>query len=52
MAEIKKRLEIFNELKSKGCFDDVTLDLQHAREVIRLMDTCESRSLVTTIYFH
>ncbi|EYB91278.1 hypothetical protein Y032_0207g2005 [Ancylostoma ceylanicum] len=39
MAEIKKRLEIFNELKAKGCFDDVTLDLQHAREIIRLMDT-------------
>ncbi|CAJ0600184.1 unnamed protein product [Cylicocyclus nassatus] len=39
MAEIKKRLDIFNELKSKGCFDDVTLDLTHAREIIRLMDT-------------
>ncbi|KAK6739624.1 hypothetical protein RB195_008241 [Necator americanus] len=39
MTEIRKRLEIFNDLKAKGCFDDVTLDLQHAREVIRLMDT-------------
>ncbi|PIO66783.1 Arsenite-resistance protein 2 [Teladorsagia circumcincta] len=39
MADIKKRLEIFNDMKSKGCFDDFTLDLQHAREIIRTMDT-------------
>lgn len=39
MAAIKKRLEIFNDLKAKGCFDDLTLDLQHAREIIRIMDT-------------
>ncbi|KAK5983768.1 Serrate RNA effector molecule [Trichostrongylus colubriformis] len=39
MADVKKRLEIFNDMKSKGCFDDLTLDLQHAREIIRTMDT-------------
>ncbi|KAK6047971.1 hypothetical protein COOONC_14525, partial [Cooperia oncophora] len=39
MADIKKRLEIFNDMRSKGCFDDLTLDLQHAREIIRTMDT-------------
>ncbi|VDO28920.1 unnamed protein product [Haemonchus placei] len=39
MADIKKRLEIFNDMKAKGCFDDFTLDLQHAREIIRTMDT-------------
>lgn len=44
MAAIKKRLEIFNDLKAKGCFDDLTLDLQHAREIIRIMDTCKLNS--------
>ncbi|WKY00575.1 hypothetical protein Q1695_014979 [Nippostrongylus brasiliensis] len=39
MAAIKKRLEIFNDLKAKGCLDNFTLDLQHAREIIRIMDT-------------
>ncbi|KAJ1346952.1 hypothetical protein KIN20_001887 [Parelaphostrongylus tenuis] len=39
LADVKKRLEIFNDLKSKGCFNDLSLDLQHAREIIRLMDT-------------
>uniref|UniRef100_A0A7I5E8U6 Serrate RNA effector molecule homolog n=1 Tax=Haemonchus contortus TaxID=6289 RepID=A0A7I5E8U6_HAECO len=39
MADIKKRLEIFNDMKAKGCFDDFTLDLEHAREIIRTMDT-------------
>ncbi|KJH52847.1 Arsenite-resistance protein 2 [Dictyocaulus viviparus] len=39
LADVKKRLEIFNDLKSRGCFNDLTLDLQHAREIIRLMDT-------------
>uniref|UniRef100_A0A0K0DKQ3 Serrate RNA effector molecule homolog n=1 Tax=Angiostrongylus cantonensis TaxID=6313 RepID=A0A0K0DKQ3_ANGCA len=39
LGDVKKRLEIFNDLKSKGCFNDLVLDLQHAREIIRLMDT-------------
>lgn len=38
LSNVKKRLEIFNDLKSKGYFDGLTLDLEHAREIIRLMD--------------
>lgn len=39
LANVQKRLEIFTALKDKGTFDNLNLDLENAKEIIRVMDT-------------
>uniref|UniRef100_A0A1I7XTJ3 ARS2 domain-containing protein n=1 Tax=Heterorhabditis bacteriophora TaxID=37862 RepID=A0A1I7XTJ3_HETBA len=39
MENIEKRLEIFNDLKATGSFEKISLDLDNAKDVIRIMDT-------------
>ncbi|CAI4228643.1 unnamed protein product [Auanema sp. JU1783] len=39
IESVKKRLDIFEDLRSKGAFDNVTLDQEHTQDIIKILDS-------------